>query len=270
MRLCIPLMIMLGLAGEAQAQAPSPPLHLSYDAYVAGFNVLGIEAGLELLPNGYGLGLHSQTKGMVGAFLHADSRTRVDGMFVGPGVAPHRFVSAGLWRGDYRRTDIEYRDGQPVVRALLPANETEREPVPTPLQRNTVDTLSAIVMLLHDVAQSGQCDNATTTFDGRRATQVSAHTIGVEMLPVDPHAHFRGKATHCQIAGRQIAGFPRDAGPDDYVRQPQTADVWIASVQQGEPEVPVLMSFETRFLGHMTVYLTGVTQGVDLNQFNPG
>jgi hypothetical protein len=269
MRLRLPLMLVLSLAAPARAQSAAAPLHLSYDAYVAGFNILGIDAGLRLLPDGYGLGMHAQTKGLVGAFLHADSRTRVDGVFQGPGVAPRRFVSAGLWRGDFRRTDIEYLGGQPVIRALVPANETERDPVPTPLQRNTVDTLSAIIMLLHDVAQSGHCDNAATTFDGRRATQVSARTIGVEMLPADPHAHFRGQATHCQIAGRQIAGFPHDAGPDDYVRRPQTADVWIASVQQGEPEVPVLMSFETRFLGHMTVYLTAATQGVDLDQFNP-
>jgi hypothetical protein len=277
MRWCLPLIVMLGLAVPARAEAPLAPakldplpvmLHLGYEAYVAGFNMMSIDAGLALRPDGYGLGMRTRTKGFIGAFVHGDSRTRVDGVFQGAGVAPSRFVSAGLWRGDARRTDIEYRAGQPVVRALIPADD-EREPVPEALQRNTVDTLSAIIMLLHDVSQSGHCDSAATTFDGRRVTQVAARTVGIEVLASESRSSFQGQALHCQISGRQIAGFPHDAGPDDYVRRAQTADVWFAPVLPGQAPVPVLMSFETRFLGHMTVYLTAAVAGGDLSVYNP-
>jgi hypothetical protein len=269
MRWSLPLLLSLAMFAPARAEAP-PGLRLHYQAYLAGFNVMEIHAGLAIGPRGYSVGLHFSTKGLIGAFLHGESRTLVEGAFQGAGVAPLRFVSAGVWRGQPRRVDITYRDGQPVVRTLVPADDGERDPVPPALQRNSVDTLSAIVLLLHAVVQSGQCTASATTFDGRRATMVSARTVGVELLPGDPHARFRGEATHCRIAGRQIAGFPRDAGADDAVRRPQVADVWFAGVTAGGAAVPVLMSFDTRFFGHMTVYLTEVLPGADLRRYDPG
>ncbi len=267
MRWCTLLMMMVSLASPARAQAPA--LLLDYEAYLAGFNMMAIEAGLSLQADSYDLGLHARTKGMIGTFVHGESRTRVDGTFHGDSVLPRRYVSGGLWRGDTRRTEIEYRAGQPVIRALVPANDAEREPVPEQLQHDTVDALSAIVRLLHQVMQTGACHGETTTFDGRRVTTVSARTVGAEMLPPESRSSFQGQALHCQIAGRQIAGFPRDAGPDDYVRRPQIADVWFAPVLPGQPPLPVLMSFDTRFLGHMTIYPTHAAIGADLREYNP-
>ena len=267
---CILLLLFLVLSSTARAQGPrAQPIRLNYEAYIAGFNMMEVEVGLWLRPESYTLGLRSHTKGMIGALLHGESRTRVDGLFVGRSVVPSRYVSGGLWRGDRRLTDLVYESGRPVIRALVPANDEDRDEVPESLRRGSVDALSAIVMLVHEVAQNGRCDGSAVTFDGRRATKVSVGMVGMESLPAESRSSFKGEALHCRISGRQVAGFPHDAGPDDYVRKPQVADVWFAAVLPGEPSIPVLLSFETRFLGHMNMYLVGAKVGADLGQYEP-
>ena len=66
----------------------------------------------------------------------------------------------------------------PEIRDLQPADEREREPVPAALQRNTVDTLSAIALLMRHVADTGRCDGSTLTFDGRRLARITVQTVG--------------------------------------------------------------------------------------------
>jgi hypothetical protein len=141
--------------------------------------------------------------------------------------------------------------------------------VPASLQRDTIDSVSAIALLMHVIATTGRCESQTVTFDGRRASQITVRTIGQEMLPEESRSSFSGAALHCQIDGHQIAGFPHDAGPNDYSRRPQSASVWLASVAPGMPMVPVLMSFPTKLMGHMTVYLKQARKGVDLAEFMP-
>jgi hypothetical protein len=249
--------------------APRASAELAYAGYVAGLNVSQIRAAFDFAGEGYQMGVSFRTSGLVGAFFRAENIARVEGAWRAGRAAPKVYASAGLWRGNPREIEIDYPQGQPVIKTFVPPTDPEHEPVPESMRTNTTDALSAIADLVHLVATTGRCDGETTTFDGRRVSKVAVHTVGMENLPHESRSSFAGPALRCDINGQQIAGFATDAGPDDMIRKPQHSSVWLASVQPGMPMVPVLMSFEVRFMGHMTVYLTQARPGAQLAQFVP-
>ena len=45
------------------------------------------------------------------------------------------------------------------------------------------------------------------TFDGRRAVEIQARTVGEELLEPTDRSSFGGKALHCDFSGRMVSGF---------------------------------------------------------------
>jgi len=249
---------------EPSASRSTTSAELTYSGYIAGFNVFDVKAGVELSPDGYQLGLGFRTVGVVGAVIHSDMLAFSQGVWRPNTVVPQRYLSAGLWRGDQRSADIEYPDGNPHIERLIPHDDTPRDPIPEAMTHHTADALSAIAFLVNTVATTGGCDGHINTFDGRRLNSVTSHTAGTETLPIESRSFYAGPALRCDLEGRQIAGFPLDAGPDDMLRHTNHSSVWLAPAQPGMPPVPVLMSFEVRLLGHLTLYVTGIRKSAEL------
>jgi hypothetical protein len=149
------------------------------------------------------------TTGLVGWPFRGHQLTTVKGAWQGDRPEPLRFWGDGLWRGEPRQALIDYNNGQPVVRSLVPPNDAEREPVPAELQANTVDTLSALRLLIGKVQNTGRCEAETRTADGRRLAVISARTVGDETLESTSRWIFSGRALRCDFEGRQLAGFIR-------------------------------------------------------------
>ena len=150
---------------------------------------------------------------------------------------------------------MDYQDGQPLIRTLVPPNEGEREPVPPAMERNTIDTLSAIALMIRHVQDSGRCEAHAVTFDGRRLIDVTAHTAGLQTLPRSDRSPFFGPTLRCDFEGRQLAGFRRGEDPAELGR-PKHGSAWLAQVVPGAPPIPIRMNFETRWFGVATLYLT--------------
>jgi hypothetical protein len=255
-------MIGLLLPSTGLAQ-PATPLHASYDTYAAGLRVAAVDSGFTVGPKSYEMSLSYQTTGMAGLFLSGHQSDHVSGTFLGRQVVPWRFLGQGHWHGADRIADIEYQQGRPVIRQLEPSNQSEREPVPDSLQASSIDTLSALIQLVRTVAETGRCEANVRTYDGRRAVALEAHTVGDEMLEPTGRSVFSGKALHCEFSGRMLAGFKFD---DDRARdgRPMHGSAWMAPVVPGGPPLPVRMSFETKWFGDATMYLTRVGPGADL------
>src|SRR5579875_1453446 len=178
---CLILVLAL-VAWPALAAPPPESLTFDYATFAAGLNVVNFTGRFAAGPREYRLELIYHTAGMFGAFVHSEMDTRVNGTWTDNTVAPRQFYIWGNIRGEPRRALIEYADGNPEIRDLVPADEQEREPVPAALQRNTVDTLSAIALLMRHVADTGRCDGSTLTFDGRRLARITVQTGGIETL----------------------------------------------------------------------------------------
>ena len=168
-----------------------------------------------------------------------------------------------MWRNLDRLADIQYHQGKPEIRQLVPPNTDEREPVPDALQDNTIDTLSALAELIHVVADTGRCETTVRTYDGRRAVEIEAHTVGPEMLETTERSSFAGKTLRCDFSGRMLAGFKFD---DNRQRdsKPMHGSAWLAPIVPGGPPLPVRLAFETKWFGDAIMYLTGTGSGADL------
>ena len=247
----------------AFAQAPVS-MHARYETYAAGVHVADVETGFDFSPRAYRMSLAYRTTGMVALLFGGHQFDTVLGSWNGGQPAPARFLGQGAWRGVDWVADIEYRQSKPFVRQLIPAITDEREPVPDSLQTNSIDTLSALAMLIRSVATTGRCETAVRTFDGRRALEIEAHTAGNEHLASSPRSTFHGSALRCDFSGRMLAGFKFDG---DRMRdgKPMHGSAWLAAVVPGGPMLPVRMAFETRWFGDAVMYLTEIGQGSDLH-----
>ena len=250
------------LPWTAFAQPPTS-VHATYEADAAGLHVADVDTGLTTGPRTYRMTLAFNTTGMVGFFFHGQQTSTVTGTWRGAAADPAQYKGQGTWRGTDRLTVIDYDHGQPQIRELTPPDPDDREPVPESLQTNSIDTLSAMMQLIHVVAATGRCDTAVRTFDGRRATDIEAHTAGPETLEPTSRSAFAGKALRCDFTGRLVAGFKRD---EDHARaaRPIHGSAWLAPAVPGGPPLPVRLSFETRYFGNATMYLTDAGPGSDV------
>ncbi len=243
--------------GEVQGVAlGDAPVHLTFALYAAGLRVVTLESDVDLGVRTYRIDLNFRTSGLYGALVHNDVNSFVQGAWDGARPVPLRFASWGVVGGDSRRTVIDYPQGEPRVTTLEPPEEEDRDPVPVALQRDTVDTLSAMAMLVRDVAQTGRCDGTVTTFDGRRVLRIAAHTTGMETLGADGRSGFAGPALRCDFDGVQTGGFQHDVSEAE-LRRVHHSTAWLARVLPGEPLLPVRVMFEAHVIGHATAYLTG-------------
>ncbi len=249
--LCFPAAALAGESGSLSAE---------YTGYSHGLTVLKLNGSLTLTPAGYAVHITYHTAGMIGMLVHTDNDTQSTGTFQGKTAIPQVFFSTGHLRGTPRATRIEYVDGNPTVRVMSPPVEQERTPIPVADTAHTIDTLSAIAVLIRQVGQDGSCDGTVTTFDGRRLAEQTAHRTGEEVLPATDRSIFAGKALRCDFEGRQLGGFVRNEDEDD-LRKPRHGTAWVAEMVPGAPPVPVKVIFENKVLGQVTLYLTAVTGG---------
>lgn len=234
--------------------ARADPVRLHYLGFAAGLRVVELGATLSFAEGRYDASLDLQTLGLVDAFAHADSVAEVHGAWLGEAAAPRSYDSHGLFHGEPHRMSIAWRDGQPRVLARLPEGDDGREEVAAPLRANTIDSLSAMMTLLHRVAVSGSCDGHARVFDGRRLSEIAAQTVGEVTLPPTSRSVFAGPALRCDFEGTLLAGFRHD---DNRARaaRPQHGSVWLAALAPGGPMVPVRVSFHTGLFGDTTMYL---------------
>jgi hypothetical protein len=249
----------LGLAGSPVFGATNE-IRATYDTYAAGMQVAQMEAGFGIGPWNYQVRMAYRTTGLVGLFYSGHQFSEADGSWGASGPAPRAFSGMGVWHGQDRVIQIDYQQGRPVVRSLVPPNDNEREPVPESVQTNSVDTLSALVELIRRVGETGRCEAKVRTFDGRRASDITATTVGQEVLEPTGRSSYSGPALRCDFVGQMVAGFMhQDRSPAD--RKPLHGSAWLARVVPDGPPVPVRMEFQTRWFGDATMYLTSISTG---------
>jgi len=239
----------------AAASAQVARAQLSYDTYAAGLRVMQMRAFFGLGPWDYRIDLDYHTTGLVGFLYRGHQVNTVRGTWQDERAEPVEFSGDGVWRGQRRRTLIDYDHGLPELKELQPQQESERELVPVELQRNTVDTLSALAQLMRNVQRQQTCDTEARTYDGRRLLDVVARTAGEETLARTDRSSFSGKTLRCDFEGRELAGFLIGENDPEH-RRPLHGSAWLAPVLPGAPPLPVRIAFQTRWFGLATMYLT--------------
>ena len=247
-------------AATAQDGGEDAPrtIRLSYAVYGRGFHVLDVVVDLRLTRTGYSVRLNNQTAGFLSVMVRTNVTSNATGRFAPagaqPGVRPVRFESAGYSRGAQRRTVLDYVDGDPVVRVLTPVEPT-RDPVDPAQARGSIDTLSAMADMMHQVQQTGRCDGQALVFDGLRLSRVSSKTAGRQTVAPDGRSPYGGTALRCDFVSLEIGGFLHNE-EEAATRKPQHGSAWVSSIIRDAPALPVRITFENPKLGLATMFLT--------------
>ena len=232
---------------------------MSYAGTALGMQVLKLQATVSMDGAGYRIATSFNTAGVLSVFARGEQHATVWGGWRDDRPAPQRFWSWGSLRGAPRETLIDYDQGRPAVRRLTPPAAGEREEVPEQARGDTIDTLSAIALLIRRVADNGTCDGGTRVFDGRRLTDIRARTVG-EVVPAGGEAGpYAGAALRCDFTGRELAGFMLDDSA--WQHRPHDGTAWMARPVQGGPPVPVRLTFDMRWVGRITLVLTDAGAG---------
>jgi hypothetical protein len=251
------------LALAHPALAETAPIRATYAAYVAGMRVLELEAEFALDAQRYEVTATFRTAGMLAAFVDGQQTSRAVGVAsfdMAQSLRPDRYTMEGVWRGNTRRITLDYVQGQPVVRDLVPPNDSEREPVPEAMQRGTVDTLTALAALTRAVSRTGRCDITANTFDGRRRTDFVARTVGTETLERQSRGAFAGPALACGFEGRMVAGFMASQDRAEAARA-REGRAWLARMLPDTPPIPVRLEADGGWLGTVQIHLLRVEPG---------
>ena len=251
-------LVLAAAASSATAQGGDKPasrtIRLSYAVYGHGFHVLDVVVDLRLTQQGYSVRLNNRTVGFLGFMLHTDVTSTAVGRFLPGGVQPVRFESKGYSRGAQRDTVLDYVDGNPVVRVLTPV-ETRRDPVDPARARGSIDTLSAMADMMHQVQQTGRCDGQALVYDGLRLSRVSSATKGRQAVTPDGRSPYAGDALRCDFVSLEIGGFLHN-DEEASMRKPQHGSAWVSPVVHDAPALPVRIMFENPKLGLATMFLT--------------
>jgi len=245
-------LLLLLLAAPARAA----PVDVTYTLTALGLTVLEITARMEIDERGYRVEARSQTTGAAAVFVRGGQTTISEGQWRGADAVPQRYRAEGVWRGEQRRTHLDFEGARPVLRSLVPVMEPEREAVPQARLDGALDTLSALVWMARLAGQGQRCDGRTMTFDGRRLQEWTARTEGRQEL-VAVGGSFRAPALRCAITTQLIAGFRRDESRETTGRViPGT--VWLGQVSPHIPPIPVRVDMETSMFGTIRVDLIRV------------
>lgn len=241
----------------AQVQTPEKPVSLatSYDFYAVGLHTGMLAILLHFDASGYRLDFDFHTAGFYGAFFHGQNRTLVEGRWTADGVLPLRYDSMGVWSGVPWITRITYAGGTPVVEALEPPREPERDPVPSEETRATIDSASAMALLIRHMAETGSCNGTTKVYDGRRLMVLSAHDAGRDTLPPTSRSPFSGTTLRCDFEGRLIGGIMHD---HDQNRLTRHGTAWFAALPHSPIPLPIRLDFETDWVSSAGMYLESV------------
>ncbi|MDO9711232.1 DUF3108 domain-containing protein [Paracraurococcus lichenis] len=245
-----------GLLALVPGAAWADPLLARYEIRFAGLHVMDVEAELDAGGPRYRILARTKSVGLAGALSRTETVTLAEGAWRGAEPMPLRYRLEGVWRGERREVAMDWLSpGQPSLQRLEPV-EPDREPVPEPLRRGTMDTLSALAKLARAVTLTGRCEGAAAVYDGRRRSDVTAWTEGVQ--PLQLAGAFTGESLRCGFESRVLAGVRLDRDAEE-VRKPQRATAWLARPLPDRPAIPVRIELPSRWLGTVRVTLTGVT-----------
>ena len=252
------LLILLSCLSVPIAAPNAEAMRLGYTIYVLGVPVAEAALSVDLTASSYAIAMRYHTVGVIEVVSADHLEEHSSGRFEEGRPAPFEYASNGHLRGQYRVVGLTWRGDAPIVTEITPPDETERETVPVALRARTMDPLSSIVLLLHQVAQTGRCEATARTYDGRRLQLFEATTVGEEAVPRSRRSSFAGRGLRCEYTDRTLAGVRLGANRADSLRE-RRGTIWLARVAPATVSMPVRASVETRWLGAAMIYLTSAS-----------
>ncbi len=252
------LALLVGLPNATQSLADeASAIELDYKIYLGGLHALSMTTVLSRDRDaGYRMAVDAATDGFIGALVDARYRAESEGVTKDYTARPRRFqgVSGQDGDDDGKTVTVVYRDGAAPEVAFMPTHEAPSDPLPAGMITATVDPPSAMMTLMETLGTTGSCDATVKVFDGKRRYDLTSHHAGELYLKASGIAPYDGPAVECRVGIEQIAGFRTGRFAKRY---PDELTIFLASVIEGAPPVPVRLHAKNMF-GALRMHLVAL------------
>lgn len=232
----------LGLtAGLAQADQ-AKEVRLSYYGYLGDVQVGNLDVSFLLPPDAaiaqpYNIRADLRLADAYAKLLPFRWQGEAQGGAGSDGIEPSRYRSAMDLLGKHEQLTITYRPNGVLEVVSDPPTVQSNRAAELGMGRDTIDPLSAAVAIVDALVRTGSCAADLPVFDGARRFDLRISPQGQDMVERTYFSTYEGPATRCSVDVDLIAGFREDAMSSGFY--PEQTDVWLASVMEKTPPVPV-------------------------------
>ncbi|HWD26006.1 MAG TPA: DUF3108 domain-containing protein [Rhizomicrobium sp.] len=199
-------------AGGAGGEAPSQPgstLQMAMTLYAGGVTLGKVDLDLKITGDQYHAVSNLQTSGVVNAFWQSEIQATSKGTVAPKNFHPGLYDSFYTGKSDKKQeVSLTYEPGGPIRLYANPTYVTTGYEVSPEQQKDTVDPLSAITMLVSGAMANpdNPCGVTLPVFDGRRRYDADITKVKDTAVSMD-NGLYKGKALLCQIKYKQLAGY---------------------------------------------------------------
>jgi Protein of unknown function (DUF3108) len=163
-------------------------------------------------------------------------------------VSPFLHRHESVWNKNVRSATMNYdQSGVVTVETTgkLSSDPNKYTPIDPASLTNSIDPMSAILLVSNRLESGQGCNADVPVFDGRRRYDVKLTEKDSKLFKPSRYSVFAGEAIGCKIDIVKKGGFKK--GPDNYDRMNQEIVVWAAAPVAGARIVPVRMQVKTDF-----------------------
>lgn len=256
-----------GISTNAYATSSSNQ-SLVYEVYAGGIHAVQatLDIEIEQKNNRYSLELGAKTRGLLGKLAPWFGTFESHGwLFKDGNMRPEQHKSVATWRGEEQIKDYAY--GKDGSFKSLTIDEHDKEPekpdIDAEITDGTTDALTATLLVLQNFNETGKCEGSSLVFDGKRSfEQKFTHEEDVELI-ASKYNIYEGPAAKCtvEVVPKKGKWYEKPRGwlsIQEQGREKGTMPtVWIASIEEGAPAVPVKVFVKTDYGGmfmHLAEY----------------
>jgi len=252
---------------SAAFAAETSKQELVYEVYAGGIHAVQATLDIEMKPkNRYSLELGAKTRGLLGKLAPWFGTFESHGWRLsGDKLHPEQHKSVATWRGEKEVKDYAYAKNGAFKSLTIDEHDKapEKRDIDSEVTQGTTDALTATLMVMENYGKTGKCEGSSLVFDGKRSfEQKFVHKEDVQ-LQASKYNIYEGPAAKCTVEVIPQKGKwhskPRGwLSIQEQGREKGTMPtVWLASIEEGAPAVPVKVFVKTDYGGmfmHLAEY----------------
>jgi hypothetical protein len=244
---------------------PAHAQTMVYSIYAGGLHAVDAQLEIDTHKGRYDIMLQAATRGFLSKLVPWRGTFETHGWSGINRPQTHKSAtvdSDGETIKEYRYTkDGGFKDLTVTENGKGKIRKTEPE-----LSRGTIDTLTAAMKVLQDVAQGKKCEGQSDIFDGRRRFTQVFHPAADDEIEATSYNAYAGPALVCvvEVIPKGGAWHKKPRGWMSIQEQGRKAGalptLWVAQLEKGGPAVPVKLQIKTSYgtlMMHLAEYKNG-------------
>ena len=258
----LPIFLSIIVLFTTSASVYAKDMDLTYDVYAGGFQAMEAKLSFSGAKKTYEIKFDAKTKGTIGKLFPWRGIYETEGT-AGSKTTPRSSEAISVWDGESKKVAMKYdRKGNIISRKINGKNEVIQNK--NELSKDTVDMLTATLIMLQSVERKSTCNGKVPVFDGKRRFNINFKEDGKVTLKPSKYSIFSGEAMRCVVTVEPVAGFKeRDkkrgwlAVQEHSKSNKSLPTLFVARRNSHEPYVPVRMEIKSSY-GAVIAHLTSI------------